>query len=609
MKSRMTAFLAMAAKVVMMDNRPTISEVQRARSDKTMSAVGRAASFYRMNPHRFVEDYFDGISLRLFQKILLYMMNLMNYFILFSSRGLGKTFLIAIFCCVRCILYPGTKIVIASSTRAQGNLVLEKIKNEIAKKSKNVAYEIEGGIEKGISISANKGECYWKNGSVIKVVTMSDNARGNRGNILFVDEFAQTDKNVIDTVLKKFLSAEREPEYLHKPEYANYPKERNKQLYASSAWMKSHWSYEKLKVYVSQMCGAVDRKYFACCLPYQIAIKENLLSRGSVEDEMSEDDFNPITWMMEMECIFYGDTEESFFRFDTLARQRKLKNSLPTLKSVLNGTEIPPKLSKGERRILSVDVALMASTRHKNDASSVMINCAIPNKNGGFASNYNFIDGWEGLTTDELGMNIMRVFYLYSCTDLVLDTNGIGTPVFDFIAQDHYDPVTGVFYGALTTLNPKDPMAERCKVRNANRCVWSIKANAEFNSQAATYLRNSFDTGKINLLVDEHEIEVYLMENNLKYKKMTSQERVDAKLSFFQTTLLIDELINLRTELNGTKVKLKERSGRRKDRYSSILYNNWVVETIARQERARRSTEGTGDDIQLLFKKPVIRKR
>ena len=53
-------------------------------------------------------------------------------------------------------------------------------------------------------------------------------------------------------VLRKFLTAPRHPKFMDKPEYKNYPQERNKEIYVSSAWMKSHWSFNKLKSYVAQ---------------------------------------------------------------------------------------------------------------------------------------------------------------------------------------------------------------------------------------------------------------------------------------------------------------------------------------------------------------------
>ena len=51
-------------------------------------------------------------------------------------------------------------------------------------------------------------------------------------------------------------------------------------------------------------------------LPYQISIKESLLSREQVEDEMSEADFSEMAWDMEMGCLWYGDKDGSLFSYD-----------------------------------------------------------------------------------------------------------------------------------------------------------------------------------------------------------------------------------------------------------------------------------------------------
>ena len=40
-------------------------------------------------------------------------------------------------------------------------------------------------------------------------------------------------------------------------------------------------------------------------------------------------------------------------------------------------------------------------------------------------------------------------------------------------------------------------------------------------------------------------------------------------------------MINLEHEIVNNKVKLKERSGMRKDRFSSIQYNNYVVQELS----------------------------
>ena len=152
--------------------------------EAVLEGVAAWAGFYRSNPHRFAKDYLH-LDLRLFQKILLVMMNLSTTFVFIACRGLGKTFLSAIFCCVRAILYPGTKICIASGTRNQGVNVLEKIMVELRPNSRELANEIDDRMTK---INNSDAKITFKNGSVIKVVTAKDSARGNRANILLIDE-------------------------------------------------------------------------------------------------------------------------------------------------------------------------------------------------------------------------------------------------------------------------------------------------------------------------------------------------------------------------------------------------------------------------------------
>ena len=89
-----------------------------AKYEQIMAGAARWAGYYRANIHRFAHDYLH-LDLHLFQKILLVMMNISVSFVFIGARGIGKTFLCAVFCVCRAILYPGSKICIASGTRGQ----------------------------------------------------------------------------------------------------------------------------------------------------------------------------------------------------------------------------------------------------------------------------------------------------------------------------------------------------------------------------------------------------------------------------------------------------------------------------------------------------------
>lgn len=490
-----------------------------------------------------------------------------------------KTWLTALFCVVRCILFPKTKICIASSTRPQANEVLSKITEDFMKNygwgSNNLRREITY-----YTVGVNKAVIEFANGSWIKVVTASDSGRGSRANILITDEFRMVDLNTINTVLRRFLTAPRQPGYLNNPKYSHLL-ERNKEIYMSSAWYADHWSYEKAKAYTVNLLDET-KKYFICSLPYQVSVKENLLSREQIEDEMSEADFDEIKWSMEMESLFWGDTNGAFFTFDDVSNRRRLKTAIYPPSLISSKTYKIPDLVPDERRILSVDIALMASKKHKNDASAIIINSAIPTNNDNFVSNIVYMENHEGLNTDELALIIRRLYMIYKCTDLVIDTSGQGLGVFDALIRDMVDPETGELYPALSCCNDKT-MAERCKVSNAPKVIWSIKGSASFNNEICILLRSGFQKGKINLLVSEFEAEEILKDKFKGFNKLPLYEQMQYKMPYIQTTLLVYELTKLEHEIKGTNIKITEKTGMRKDRYSSLAYNYWVQCQLERE--------------------------
>nr|DAZ32537.1 MAG TPA: large terminase [Caudoviricetes sp.] len=548
----------------------TDKELANDKAQRVMNGVNIWCSYYRANPHRFCADYLN-INLKLFQKILLFMMFWSNYLCYIASRGQGKTFLIAIFACCRCILYPDTQICVCAKARSQSINVLEKITTILIPNSANLRLEIKDYSTKG-----QDAYIEFRNGSRIKVVTANDNARSNRSNIIIIDEFRMVDLDIINKVIRKFNTAPRQPKYLNNPEYAHLA-ERNKEFYLSSAWFKSHWSYEKVKAYCANLVND-EKRYFVCGLPYQLAIKENLLSAEQVADEMSESDFNELSWRMEMETEWVGDDEGALFAYDDVAKNRKLKTAVYPPNFILGISDKKvkiPELAHNEKRIMSVDVALLASTKHDNDAAAIFINSALPNYENKYISNIIYTENHEGLHSDDLALMVRRLFDQYHCTDLVLDTRGVGISIYDTLCRDIYDNELGITYPALSCCN--DPiMADRCVDKNAPKVIWAINATAQLNNDMTLLLREQFRQGRINLLVSEFEAEE-ILQGYRGYSSLSANEKAKMILPYINTTLLINELINLQSEIKGVNVKVKERSGMRKDRFSSLQYNIYVT--------------------------------
>lgn len=152
----------------------------------------------------------------------------------------------------------------------------------------------------------------------------------------------------------------------------------------------------------------------------------------------------------------------------------------------------------------------------------------------------------------------------------------VGLGCGDYIIKDQYDTETGQTYRALNFCN-NDEMAARCKVADAPRVIWSIKATVSFNNEICVLLRNGIQNGKINFLIQEQNADETLRKEYKDYSKLDYTQQNLFKIPYLQTTLAEYELIKLKHTIQNGMIKVQEISGMRKDRYSSIAYNYWVA--------------------------------
>ena len=564
-------------------------EIQQDKTETIMNVVAERCSYYRANPQRFVEEFL-GIKLKLFQKILIWAMMVYDAFYFVAARGIGKTYLVALFSVVRCILYPGTKIVCCSYTFKQGKEIILKITDDFMQKSALLRNEIS-------KTSTGQNDCfvYFKNGSWIRVVVAGESSRGARSNILIIDESRLVPQKIVDTILRPMNAAPRQPGYLNKPEYAHL-KEMNKEMYLSSAFFAASEMFDKVKAYTANMLDP-RLKYFVCDLPYMLSIKEGLLMRQQIENEMSEATFSDISFSMERVGLFYGSAEDALFDFRVLSKQRVLENSLFDLEFYRNNVLKLPEKQKDEVRVLSVDVALLATRKHDNDASCLIVHQGIPTPSHNYIDNIIYMDTQEGLTTEELGLLVMRYFYQYECDWIALDSNGVGMGVADYLmGGDRFDPLYGVSYPCLDCVdNPE--MSERCKVKGSPKVIYAIKASAKSNNEMALALRAGFQNGYINLLINDNNIDEKLTKIR-GFKSLSDEQQARMRLPYIQTSFLINELINLTHDTSNGLIKVKEKSGMRKDRYSSLEYGYYVIQQLNKKLKPK----DTNKDIMALLK-------
>lgn len=565
-------------------------EVQNTQTkyEKIQAGLQKWTAFYRANPHRFGIDYLGMTWMATFQQILINVFFMFNYTMVIASRGMGKSQIVAAALCIYCILYPGTQVVIAAGVRSQSLNVLNKIIDEFYPKSQNLQNEIAS-----FKIVPSEAYIKFKNGSIIKVVTAKDSSRSARAHLVIVDEFVQVKETIINTVLRKFKAGQRRPDFFDKPKYTDkpnvpkpdnwvhVPKEPNREVYISSAYYKYHYSWAKFNAFYKSMVKG--ESYFVCGFPYQLPVSAGYYPLSQIREEMQEENFDAVSWSMEMCSEFFGESTSAFFSFKDVSTQRKL--ILPVYPKPYYAILGDPKIKYqkkrlGEIRLLGIDVATQGGS--KNDATAISLLQMIPT-NYGYSRSATYMETLDGGHGQDQAIRIRQLFDDLDCDFIVIDSNGSGLSVFDELSQDQYDNERKTLYEAWSCIND-EAMAARCRNPDAPKIMYSVKATAQFNSDAAVYLRDCMRRGKIRFLTDEADGKEWL--NGSKYyQNLAVEDQVLFEAPFYQISAFVNEIVNLDYTLLNDKIKVKERSGARKDRYSSILYANFIAGEIEREHR------------------------
>ena len=565
-------------------------EVQNTQTkyEKIQAGLQKWTAFYRANPHRFGIDYLGMTWMATFQQILINVFFMFNYTMVIASRGMGKSQIVAAALCIYCILYPGTQVVIAAGVRSQSLNVLNKIIDEFYPKSQNLQNEIAS-----FKIVPSEAYIKFKNGSIIKVVTAKDSSRSARAHLVIVDEFVQVKETIINTVLRKFKAGQRRPDFFDKPKYTDkpnvpkpdnwvhVPKEPNREVYISSAYYKYHYSWAKFNAFYKSMIKG--ESYFVCGFPYQLPVSAGYYPISQIREEMQEENFDAVSWSMEMCSEFFGESTSAFFSFKDVSTQRKL--ILPVYPKPYYAILGDPKIKYqkkrlGEIRLLGIDVATQGGS--KNDATAISLLQMIPT-NYGYSRSATYMETLDGGHGQDQAIRIRQLFDDLDCDFIVIDSNGSGLSVFDELSQDQYDNERKTLYEAWSCIND-EAMAARCRNPDAPKIMYSVKATAQFNSDAAVYLRDCMRRGKIRFLTDEADGKEWL--NGSKYyQNLAVEDQVLFEAPFYQISAFVNEIVNLDYTLLNDKIKVKERSGARKDRYSSILYANYIAGEIEREHR------------------------
>lgn len=546
-------------------------------------------TFWRRNPSRFVQYYF-GITLHLYQHIILFLMDIFPSICIVAARSAAKSFIIAIYACKEAILRPGARIVVASATKKQARLIVsEKIQKEILPKSPLLQDEIAR-----IRDSQNEIEVVFKNGSSIVVVPANDNARGYRATVMIYEEFRMILKHIIDTVLSPFLYVRQVPFILKHEEEYGFLAEEPKSIYISSAWYKNHWMWEHMRKIVKGMLQKGDSILIA--MDYSIALKHNIKPRSFLIKERNT--LDSVAWAIEYENQMIAENAHAYFTYEMLNKNRCLKRPFYPRKNedalvrAKNPFAIPRQ--QGEIRIVSCDIATAGGDDNDNSIFSCIralpetIEYKTSDVNGehvevkqGYRRQVVYMEPQTDFETTKQAIRIKQLFADFDADYCVLDTRNAGISIYDALAKVLYDVERNVEYEPWTCMND-DSLKSRIVIAGQKEVVFSIKAQLETNSKIAVCMKNTLNNKMIELMVPNQEGVEELQRIVPEYATADVETQLFHERPFLETVALINEMISLEyTVQNQTGlIKIEERTGARKDRYTSVSYGNYFIELL-----------------------------
>jgi len=127
-----------------------------------------------------------------------------------ASRGWGKSFLLALYSVLKCMFFPGTKIVIVGAAFRQSKIIFEYM--ETIWRSSPILRSIFSGNDDGPRRDVDR--CTMRLGDSWAIaIPMGDGSkiRGLRAHIIIADEFASISPDIYETVVSGFAAVSANP--------------------------------------------------------------------------------------------------------------------------------------------------------------------------------------------------------------------------------------------------------------------------------------------------------------------------------------------------------------------------------------------------------------
>lgn len=532
-------------------------------------------SFWREYPDLFVDFLIsknnpEKFQLYYYQRVFLRAAMRYKYTYAVFPRAYSKSFLAALILIIRCILHPGAKLFVTSGGKEQASSILKAKVQELCHLIPALHEEIDW--RRGKTMEGKDYVRYvFKNGSVLDNIAARETSRGQRRHGGLMEECVGIDGKILNEVIIPTMNVSRRGAWGDKDDSEVLNKS---QIYVTTAGWKNTFAYDKL---IQLLVWEIIKPDRAMILggTWRIPVLMGLLDKTFIRDLKMDGTFNEASFDREYESRWSGTIEDAFFNGEQFDHNRKLNQP---------EYEYSGRSTKNAYYVVSVDVG------RKGCDSVACIFKVTPQVNGiAFISLVN-IDTRSNTHFEDQSIWLKKLYYKYKAKKLIVDGNGLGIGLVDYLVKGQLDPDTNEILPDFGVDNDDD--GEYKKYRTdvcEENALWIIKANAPINTEAHANAQSQMSSGHVKFLIDERVAKIKLM-GTKRGQDMKPEERAEYLKPFTLTSILKEEMMNLREENEGVNIILKQANkGIKKDKFSAFEYGlYWIKQEEDRKRKKRK---------------------
>lgn len=274
------------------------------------------------------------------------------------------------------------------------------------------------------------------------------------------------------------------------------------------------------------------------------------------------------------ESVWSGTVDDAFFNSEMFERNRILRQP---------EYEFSGRSTKLSYYIISADIG------RKGCDSVACVFKVTPQPQGLAYKSLVNIEAKGDTHFEDQAIWLKKLYFKYKAKRLIIDGNGMGIGLIDYMVKPQINPSTGEVIVDFGVFNDEEGYYKQFRTPSCEfDALYIIKANAAINTEAHANAQAQLQSGRVKLLIDERVAKTKLMGTKLG-QNMTPEKRAEYLKPFTLTSILKEEMMNLKEETEGVNIILKQANkGIKKDKFSAFEYGLYYIKQEEENKKRKK---------------------